>query len=179
MPLSELPWRSGGPEPAMMTAIGTAPRASRGTVRVPARPRPPFQIVYGLSVAAAGGTVSARVMAWPRACGAKTTSANATRSGLLMLLPPPQDVGLYDRHRDGQDRGRGEQDPHQRARHERRWEHHHPGDHEREPAGTIRLPPHRIARERPRRADADEPRRLHARERVAEHDEQQPHAHRH
>src|SRR2546428_13723956 len=106
MPISELPLGSGGPEPAMMTAIGTAPRASRGTVRVPARPRPPFQIVYGLSVAAAGGTVSARVMAWPRACGAEATSANATRPGLLLLLPPPPDAGLDDRHRGGQDRGR-------------------------------------------------------------------------
>src|SRR5712691_2465624 len=116
MPITELPLRSVGPEPAMMTAIGTAPRAARGIVSVAASPRSPLRMVYGDSIAAAGGTVSAFAggTAWPRTGGASTTSASATISGLLMLLPPPQDIGLHDRHRDGQGRRRDEEHPNHR-----------------------------------------------------------------
>src|SRR5439155_2880651 len=181
MPMTELPLRSVGPEPAMMSATGTAPLAPRGTVSVAASPRSPLRTGYGDSIAAADGTVSAFAGggAWPRAAGARTTSASAAMSGLLMLLPPPQDVRLHDRHRDRQGRSGDEQHPRHRPGHECRRDHQHAGDHEREATGAMRLPPHRVARQRPRRADPDEPGRLHARQRVAEEEEEQPHAHRH
>src|SRR6266581_5684190 len=136
MPITELPLRSVGPEPAMMTAIGTVPLAPRGTVSVAARPRSPLRMVYGDSIAAAGGTVSAFAggTAWPRTGGARTTSASTTISGLLMLLPPPQEVGLHDRHGDGEGRGRDEEHPHHRSGHEGRGDHQHAGDHEGEAA---------------------------------------------
>src|SRR6266511_4616281 len=170
MPMTELPLRSVGPEPAMMTAIGTAPLAPRGTVSVAASPRSPLRMVYGDSIAAAGGTVSAFAggTACPRTGGARTTSGSATISGLLMLLPPPQDVRLHDRHGDGHGRGRDKEQPHHRYGCERLRDHQPAGDHEREATGAVRLPPHRVARQRPRRADPDEPRRLYARQRVAE-----------
>src|SRR5437867_13278973 len=159
MPMTELPLRSVGPEPAMMSATGTAPLAPRGTVSVAASPRSPLRMVYGDSIAAADGTVSAFAGggAWPRATGARTTSASAASSGLLMLLPPPQDVRLHDRHGDRQGRSGDEQHPRHRPGHECRPDHQHAGDHEREATGAMRLPPHRVARQRPRRADPDEP----------------------
>src|SRR6266480_3519070 len=141
MPMTELPLRSVGPEPAMMSATGTAPLAPRGTVSVAASPRSPLRMVYGDSIAAAGGTVSAFAggAACPRSGGARTTSASATMSGLLMLLPPPQDVRLHDRHRDRQGRSGDEQHPRHRPGHECRRDHQHAGDHDREATVAMRL----------------------------------------
>src|SRR5258705_3532720 len=58
MPSIELPFRSVGPDPAMMTTTDAGRVAPRGSVRVPCSCRAPLRIVYGDSTAAAGGTVS-------------------------------------------------------------------------------------------------------------------------
>src|SRR5437899_42776 len=151
--MTELPLRSVGPEPAMITATGTGPRAARGTVSVPASPRPAFRIVYGVSIAAAGGTVSERAAAWPCSAGATNDRTSNADSRLFMLLPPPQHVGLHHRNGDSEGGRRAEHHPHHGPRDQRRRNHHQPRDHEREPARAVRLPPHRVARQRPRRAD--------------------------
>src|SRR6267143_3731426 len=86
MPIIELPFRSVGPEPAMITAIGTRPLASRGTTSVPGSSKAPLLIVYGDSTATAGGTVSA-------VC---TASATRARLRTIMLFPLPEDVRLHE-----------------------------------------------------------------------------------
>src|SRR5258708_22979048 len=86
MPIIELPFRSVGPEPAMITAIGTRPLASRGTTSVPGSSKAPLLIVYGDSTAPAGGTVSA-------VC---TASAMRARLRTIMFFPFPEDVRLHD-----------------------------------------------------------------------------------
>src|SRR5438105_1954167 len=96
MPIIELPFRSVGPEPAMITAIGTRPLGSRGTTSVPGSSKAPLLIVYGDSAATAGGTVSA-------VC---TASAMRARLRTIMLFPLPEDVRLHDRnYRDDENRG--------------------------------------------------------------------------
>src|SRR6266550_6262198 len=134
MPMTELPLRSVGPEPAMITATGTGPRTLRGTVSVPASPRPGRWIVYGVSIAAAGGTVSARAAAWPCSAGARNTRTSNVGSRLVMLFPPPQHVGLHHRNSDREGGGRAEHHPHQRPRDQHGRDHHQPRDHERESA---------------------------------------------
>src|SRR2546427_2727558 len=134
MPMTELPLRLVGPEPAMITATGTGPGAPRGTVSVPASARPGLWIVYGVSIAAAGGTVSARAAAWPCSAGARSARTSNADSRLFMLLPPPQHVGLHDRYGDRQGGGRAEHHPHHGSRDQRGRDHHQPRDHERESA---------------------------------------------
>src|SRR6267378_414197 len=96
MPIIEFPFRSVGPEPAMITAIGTRPPASRGTTSVPGSSKAPLLIVNGDSTATAGGTVSA-------VC---TASTARTTLRTVMLLSFPEDVGLHDRnYRDDENRG--------------------------------------------------------------------------
>src|SRR5438105_11563177 len=108
MPIIELPFRSVGPEPAMITAIGTRPLGSRGTTSVPGSSKAPLLIVYGDSTATAGGTVSA-------VCSASAMSA---RLRTIMLFPLPEDVRLHDRD-DRDDDDRREQDEKRRPRQER------------------------------------------------------------
>src|SRR5258708_39158632 len=86
MPIIELPFRSVGPEPAMITAIGTRPLASRGTTSVPGNSKAPLLIVYGYSTAPAGGTVWA-------ACTARAVRA---RVRTIMIFPFSEDRRLQD-----------------------------------------------------------------------------------
>src|SRR6266545_8327569 len=86
MPISELPLRSVGPEPAMITATGMRPVAPRGSVRVPPNSSAPLRIVYGDSTATAGAVVSAFC----------SVSAMSAMLRTFMLLPLPEDVGLHD-----------------------------------------------------------------------------------
>src|SRR6266702_3830341 len=88
MPIIELPLRSVGPEPAMMTAMGMRPFASRGTASVAPSSRAPLLIVYGDSTATAGAMVSA-------VC---TVSATSARLSTVMLFSLPQHVGLHNRN---------------------------------------------------------------------------------
>ncbi len=88
MPIIELPLRSVGPEPAMMTAMGMRPFASRGTASVAPSSRAPLLIVYGDSTATAGAMVSA-------VC---TVSATSARLSAVMLFSLPQHVGLHNRN---------------------------------------------------------------------------------
>src|SRR5205814_3094905 len=126
--MTELPLRSVGPEPAMITATGTGPRAPRGTVSVPASPRPGLWTVYGVSIAAAGGTVSARAADWPCSTGARNARTSTADSRLFMLLPPPQHVGLHHRNGDCEGGRRAEHHPHHGSRDQRRRHHHPPRD---------------------------------------------------
>src|SRR2546427_12647931 len=113
MPIIELPFRSVGPEPAMITAIGTRPLASRGTTSVPGSSKAPLLIVYGDSTATAGGTVSA-------VC---TASAMRARLRTIMLFPLPEDVRLHDRNH-GPEEGRGDEQGQERAMREERGDNH-------------------------------------------------------
>src|SRR5258706_16069630 len=169
MPIIELPFRSVGPEPAMITAIGTRPLASRGTTSVPGSSKAPLLIVYGDSTATAGGTVSA------------VCTANAMRARLrtIMLFPLPEDVRLHDRNHH-HDEDRGDEQRKKRAlrqkdgsRDDEAAEDHQP------PAGAMCLSPDGVTERRPGRANTDEPVGLDAREEVAEDDQEQAHADRH
>src|SRR5258705_95028 len=156
IPSTELPLRSVGPEPAMMTAMGTRPAAPRGIVRVAASPKAPLRIVYGVSIATAGGVVSARAA---DTCG---TRAAMTRLRTIMLLSLPQEVRLHDRDSRGQgDRGDEKREEHA-PRREGAARDHEARDHEQPPRGAMHLTPHGVAREGPRCAHLDEPVRLDA-----------------
>src|SRR5882672_2269005 len=164
MPIIEFPFRSVGPEPAMITAIGTRPPASRGTTSVPGSSKAPLLIVYGDSTATAGGTVSA------------VCTANAMRARLrtIMLFPLPQDVGLHNRNH-GHDEDRGDKEGQERAvRQKSGGGHHEPPNNHQPATRAMRLPPDSITGKGPGRANADEPVGLHAGEVVAEDDKEHP-----
>src|SRR5438270_1717052 len=169
MPIIELPFRSVGPEPAMITAIGTRPLGSRGTTSVPGSSKAPLLIVYGDSAATAGGTVSA-------VC---TASAMRARLRTIMLFPLPEDVRLHDRnYRD--DENRGDEQWQKRAARKKRGGGDDESTDDHQPAARpMRLAPDGVTGKSPGRANTDEPVGLDAREVVAQDDEKHADADRH
>src|SRR6267143_4176697 len=169
MPISELPFRSVGPEPAMITTTGTRPVAPRGMTSVPPNSRAPLWIGYGDSSATAGAMVSA-------VC---TLMATSMRLRTVMFFPLPEDVRLHDRdHR--HDENRCDEQGQERAWRQKGTgrDDESPEDHQ-PAAGAMRLPPDRITGQGPGGANAHEPVGLDTCEVVAQDDEKQPDADRH
>src|SRR5574341_470577 len=118
IPITELPLRSVGPEPAMITATGIRRVVARGRVSVPESCIAPLLIVYGDSTATAGGSVSA-------VCSATATSA---RLRTAMLFSLPDQVGVHDRDHDHDDNRGDDQRQEHAVRQEGAGAYHEPSD---------------------------------------------------